>query len=1008
MSAVEPGVSGPYKGLAPFGDSELDALLFFGRERECEIVVANLIAARLTVLYGPSGVGKSSFLRAGVARALRALPEQPVVAVFAGWTEDPAAGLAAAVCEAAGVPATVTLGEALTATAGRDVYLILDQVEEYFLYHGGGQGAFEEELAAAVARPSRVNALLSLREDSLAKLDRFKGRIPNLFGNYLRLDRLDREAGRAAIVQPIERWNQLERTSISVEPVLVEAVLGDIEVGQIEHGHGGLGVVEGNGRPTEIEAPFLQLVMQRLWEAERAEHSEVLRAETLEALGGAERIVGAHLEQATEALTPEQREVATELSRYLVTPSGTKIAHTLPDLAAYVGAKESVLEPLAAELCANRILRSVEADGVVRYEIFHDVLAGAILAWRADFRTERAERVARGLLIGISLAVIALVVMASLAAYALVERSHARTRARVAKARALDAYGSAALSTDPVLGVLLASEAARRSPTQQAEDVLRHALLADRLLAVLPAGGPVVDVEYTVSSELAPGGDGLIGTASLDGVARIYDGKTYKLLAQLRHGAPLTGLRLTRQTVITAGKDGTARIWNLQRQLRVLRHGPAVVAVGVSASHDVVVTGGGRDVEVWRAGKRVSTLRLPTPVRDVAVAPADSYVLVRASDRLVRMVDVQSGKLVRTLDLGSRVDSIGLGRDRPVIAAGGANGVVRVWDSRSGRLIGALVGHTSAVLGVYPFGKRLLVSASADGTARIWDVRSGKPTQVLIGHANYVTSAGSDAAGAFVLTTSDDRTAKTWNVTNGRLVATLVGHRDAVLSGLFLPGSASRPRVLTASRDGTARVWDPGTADDLLPTERSGPRPPVVRASSPDGTTAVVSGKLVRLAGPAGTRTLRGHRDTVNSVAFSPDGKLFVTASRDHDAIVWDVETGEPVHVLNGHFGSVADARFSPDGRWIVTAGPYTAGLWEVGSGELVSLLRGPDPASRLSAAAFLQDSRTIVTSEQGGSVRSYDCAICGTIPELLRLADARLRATGRTLTPAERRRYIG
>ena len=69
------GVTGipesPYKGLASFEDSELDALLFFGREREIAAVAANVLANRLTVLYGPSGVGKSSLLGAGVARRLR-------------------------------------------------------------------------------------------------------------------------------------------------------------------------------------------------------------------------------------------------------------------------------------------------------------------------------------------------------------------------------------------------------------------------------------------------------------------------------------------------------------------------------------------------------------------------------------------------------------------------------------------------------------------------------------------------------------------------------------------------------------------------------------------------------------------------------------------------------------------------------------------------------------------------------------------------------------------------
>ena len=61
----------PFKGLAAFQDTELDALLFYGREREREVVVANLLASRLTVLYGASGVGKTSLLRAAVVQRFR-------------------------------------------------------------------------------------------------------------------------------------------------------------------------------------------------------------------------------------------------------------------------------------------------------------------------------------------------------------------------------------------------------------------------------------------------------------------------------------------------------------------------------------------------------------------------------------------------------------------------------------------------------------------------------------------------------------------------------------------------------------------------------------------------------------------------------------------------------------------------------------------------------------------------------------------------------------------------
>src|SRR5262249_48263397 len=184
----------PYKGLNAFADTELDALLVFGREREREIVTANLTASRLTVLYGPSGVGKSSLLSAAVARSMRQLPEQPLVVVFSRWSDDPAAALAEAVPDAGGSTANGSALDALDrAQAERDVYVILDQAEEYFLYNAddAGPGSFAELLPALLAGAKRLNVLVSLREDSLAKLDRFTGHISGVFGNTLRLDRLD-------------------------------------------------------------------------------------------------------------------------------------------------------------------------------------------------------------------------------------------------------------------------------------------------------------------------------------------------------------------------------------------------------------------------------------------------------------------------------------------------------------------------------------------------------------------------------------------------------------------------------------------------------------------------------------------------------------------------------------------------------------------------------------------------------------------------------------------------
>ena len=198
MNAARP--SSPYKGLAPFGDSALDALFFFGREREREVIVANMLASRLTLVYGESGVGKSSLLAAGVARELRFVaPEAPVVVhdVWSGSLE----GMFDLVHDA------------------REGYLILDQFEEYFLYQ---VDVLERELPDLL-RDSRVNVLISLREDALAELNSFKARTPAVFANQIRLEHLDRAAARDAVLGPVARWNELTDDDVEVEPALVEA-----------------------------------------------------------------------------------------------------------------------------------------------------------------------------------------------------------------------------------------------------------------------------------------------------------------------------------------------------------------------------------------------------------------------------------------------------------------------------------------------------------------------------------------------------------------------------------------------------------------------------------------------------------------------------------------------------------------------------------------------------------------------------------------------------------------
>src|SRR2546427_5142638 len=127
MSEV-PAPSSPYKGLAAFEDSGVDALFFFGRDRDSQVIAANLMASRVTVLFGPTGVGKTSVLRAGVAYRLRREVEVEV-RLHSSWTGDPHDAL-----------------DGVGSQRADDLFLILDQFEEYFLYHEDERD-FVEQLA---------------------------------------------------------------------------------------------------------------------------------------------------------------------------------------------------------------------------------------------------------------------------------------------------------------------------------------------------------------------------------------------------------------------------------------------------------------------------------------------------------------------------------------------------------------------------------------------------------------------------------------------------------------------------------------------------------------------------------------------------------------------------------------------------------------------------------------------------------------------------------------------
>jgi WD40 repeat protein len=1019
---VEPTET-PYVGLVPY--QEEDADFFFGRDREIRIVTSNLRAHRLTILYGPSGVGKTSLLRAGVVHELRsevltrasADPDQAPFAIctIAAWRDDPLLTLMNATqdaaCEALGRSGEArwqpgkSVVRSLRAWTRRvrTLLIVLDQFEDYFLYHPdeNGEGTFAGELPAIVNEPNlRVNFLLSIREDAWAKLDRFKGSIPRVFANYVRVDHLSHTGAEKAIRRPIEEWNRRlarDEQPYSVEEALVEAVIDAAADGGLALAYPGGPHADAIVRSGEhVEAPFLQLVMERLWRATVAAGSHDVTVARLEQLGGAQRIVENHLLEALGTLTPEEQAIAADAFFFLVTRSRTKIAHSASDLAEWTKRPEPDVSAVLDKLCrgeSGRVLRVVSspAEGAEapRYELFHDLLAEPILDWRLGFEHERERRAAirRFARIGGVLLSLA-IVFGVLGIWALVQRSEAKQATRSATSLALASAAQDQLEGHLPVSLLLGLEAYRASASPQAASAMTEGLEAARksgaesILRGDPGGVRAI--------ALSPDGRTL-ASADFAGTIRLWD-----IRAHLPIGEPLRGhtseiwsvaFSPDGKTLASASLDGTVRLWNA-------RDGKAI--------GDPLSFGIGR-------------------VRSVAFSPDGRTLAFGGSDRTVRLWDVADRRAIGRPLRGHRDDvvSLAFSRDGRTLASAGYDGRVLLWDTRS-RTLRKRLTHDGVLSVAFARDGHTLASAGHEGTLRLWDARSGRPlTPLLHSPSGDIWSVAWSPDGRTLALSGDDHTVRLWDVHGrrplgeplrghtGRVVAVAFGRDGHVLAsagydgtvrlwsmpetevlGQPLPGSSSPIKSLafgpdgdtiaSVSEDGAVRRWGvQGRQPRGQPRSLGQAGEFFSVASSPDGRTLASGGDdgTVRLwdASKGLLAQLHGHTGPVEDVAFSSDGRMLASAGDDGTVRLWDIRTRRPLGKLDGHIGTVWSVASSPDGRTLASAGrDGTLRLWDARTGGRRGELPLPGE-DVVQSIAFSPDGRTLATGDIEGFVRLWD-----------------------------------
>lgn len=1024
----------PYKGLIPYDES--DSAFFFGRDGERQLIAANLVASRLTLLYGESGAGKTSVLRAGVVhdlrnRALRAVAAgrkpEAIVVEFGTWRDEPLAGLAGAIETSVRLvfgdatppaPPAETLGQLLhdwTERIDADLLLILDQFEEYLLYHGAddGPGTFADEFPAAVVdRSLRANFLVAIREDALSRLDRFEDQIPDLFSNFFRLEHLDREAARGTILKPVEEYDRRSgQPAHSIEPELVERVLDEVSRGQVVDGQTGQGTVgETSASDRHIETPYLQLVLSRLWESEAAAGSLVMRLSTLEQLGGSKKIVQNHLDEAMAALSPARRDVAGRVFQYLVTSAGAKIALSADELAGFSGVPARNIEPVLRDLAdlpvdrelvpgkeSARILRSVApppGSDVIRYEIYHDVLGPAVLAWRTRYGLARARRRVRIFALGVVLAVAASVVAAGFAvqgqraaaqarddeaaaveARIEAEQTQAKEAAAQAEAQAHMVLAGSQLGVDPQASVhhalqawdlLAENDIANRA---SAEETVRLALSNTRLDAVVQGHTSIVWF-----ADFSPDGK-MIVTASEDYSARIADAATGTTLHLLGPGEdPVLNARFTPdgRKVVTVDLGGKANLWDaatgaLLVSFDHLESDPDALLVNLAATDGwngagryiatgpftsdgrYLVTSAGHSARIWDldTGKPGATFKHPSEayVYSAAFSADGTQVVTAADDGIVRAWEVASGDLLAELTDGEStlVSAATFSPDGSLIASANSNGSVGFWDAGTRRLIESLTYHDSDVVAVAFSADGTRVVSAGDTTTAIFDVTQIRedegPTLLsfLDPTGSQVRSASFSPDGSYVVTAYVDGTAHVALAANGYEVRVLRGHDGSLLAARFSPDGQ---RIVTAGEDQTARVWDISSGESLIE-----------------------------------------HSRAVTAVAFSHDGRTAATGSADETAALLDLVNGDSPRILQGEeapvgFFQFLSVEFSADDSELLTVqSDGTVQRWDVTSGEALGACCQVEDQVATTATYVPGHPDEVLAAYDDGFVRRWDVA---------------------------------
>jgi WD40 repeat protein len=485
----------------------------------------------------------------------------------------------------------------------------------------------------------------------------------------------------------------------------------------------------------------------------------------------------------------------------------------------------------------------------------------------------------------------------------------------------------------------------------------------------------------------------------------------------------------------TGKQKGVVEVWELAGEREVL----ALEEKGISLYGCVAFSPGGKEIvagnwhntiSVWDAasGRPLRTLAGHTwSVNGLAFSRDGRRLVSAGADSTVRVWDFAGGKLVNTLrgHVGD-ANGVALGPDGKRVVSGGGEwhkkGEVKLWEADVVQEPLSLAGHKDDVLSVsFARDGKLLATGGADHAVKLWDATTGRNTQTFAGDSEgemfqikrvAFTPDGKHLACSGRRMTPQGLGKGLVNLLDVKTGATALAVQEPTGEIAFTVSPDGKRLVTAQDQEGVLHQWDAATGRSIVTSSEM--RHWFVQSLevSPDGKRIASGGggsegtlekpdwhgevKVWDVATGECLLTLRGHKQLVTAVAYSPDGKLLASGSQDNMVRVWDAATGRLIHTLRDHTEALASVAFSPDGERLASAGQdRTVRLWDVASGHLTFTLRGH--GSAITSVTFSADGKRLATASEDHTARVWDAGSGERLvdPDDPRSAPARYAALG-------------